>query len=221
MILQTNGISKSYSKKKNSRSITVLDSTDTELRAGELTVIVGRSGSGKTTLLNILAGLLRPSEGRVLYDGKDIYACSDKELSAFRAEHTGYIPQSQSILHDLDVKNNILLPAALIGKDKSANAQELMDELGIASLENSYPDELSGGELRRTAVARALINEPSFIFADEPTNDLDTKNSSLVFGLLKKKAEEGAAVVVVTHEQSAAEYADNVYQMESGSLRSL
>lgn len=221
MILQTTGISKSYSKKKNSRMITVLDSTDIELRSGELTVIVGRSGSGKTTLLNILAGLLRPSEGSVLYDGMDIYGCSDKELSAFRAEHTGYIPQSQSILHDLDVKNNILLPSALIGKDESANARRLMDELGIASLENSYPDELSGGELRRTAVARALINEPSFIFADEPTNDLDAKNSSLVFGLLKKKAEEGAAVIVVTHEQSAAEYADNVYQMESGRLRSL
>ena len=143
--------------------------TDFALQSGRLTVLMGRSGSGKTTLLNMLSGLLMPSSGRITADGKDLYAMPDKELSRFRCEHFGVIPQGQTAIHSLTVTENILLPFALYGDaPDEARARQLMERLDIADLANARPAELSGGELRRVAIARALVRKPSLIFADEP-----------------------------------------------------
>ena len=219
MLIRAENLSKSYTKKgRSGRTVSALRETDIELESGRLTVVFGRSGSGKTTLLNILSGLVRPTEGRVLFDGKDIFSLADGELSRFRSRNIGYIPQGQSALSVLTVEENVLLPASLIGDESAAEAERLLDIVGLTELRNAYPNELSGGELRRLAVARALINKPAVIFADEPTNDLDDENTRLVLDLLKRTAEGGTAVVVVTHEQSAAACADVIYRMDGGVL---
>ena len=218
MTVSARGISKTYSAGgRSSRTITAVELLDIDIEPGKLTVILGRSGSGKTTLVNILAGLLSPSSGNVLYDGKDIYADKVEELSAFRSEHIGYIPQGQSTLSALTVRENILMPAAAAGKD-GAQADSLMELFGLTHLRDAYPSELSGGELRRTVIARALVNSQEVIFADEPTNDLDDENTQLVFTELKRYSADGRAVVIVTHERSAESFADTIYRMEQGKL---
>ena len=216
MRISAREISVCYNKK--GRRITALDGVSFTPRAGELTLITGRSGSGKTTLINTLAGLLAPAEGQVCYDDTDIYRINDKQLSAFRCKNIGYIPQGASALADLTVMQNILLPSALAGTDKAAYAEQLVKTLGLEGLSRSYPDELSGGELRRLAAARALINSPSVIFADEPTNDLDSENARVMLELLKTQAENGAAVIAVTHDSTALAYADSLYSIDGGRL---
>ena len=189
------------------------------LSGGEMTVLTGRSGSGKTTLLTMLAGLLRPSEGVVKLDGKDLYALPDAELSALRAGRIAVVPQAASAVASLTAEENILLPASLAGKKLPADeARGLMERLGILSLRRAWPRELSGGELRRMAICRALAAHPDFLFADEPTADLDDENTVLVLGLLRDAANRGAAVFVVTHEREAAGYADRVLRMHDASL---
>ena len=216
MRISARKISVCYNKK--GRRITALDGVSFTPVAGELTLITGRSGSGKTTLINTLAGLLAPAEGQVCYDDTDIYRINDKQLSAFRCKNIGYIPQGASALADLTVMQNILLPSALAGTDKAAYAEQLVKTLGLEGLCRSYPDELSGGELRRLAAARALINSPSVIFADEPTNDLDSENARVMLELLKTQAENGAAVIAVTHDSTALAYADSLYSIDGGRL---
>ena len=208
MMLSAESISVCFNKK--GRSTRIIDSVSFSPKPNELTLITGRSGSGKTTLINVLAGLLVPSEGQVYYD--------DTPLSAFRCKNIGYIPQGASALASLTVLQNILLPAALAGDDKTDYADKLLLSVGLEKLKNAYPDELSGGELRRLSAARALINSPSVVFADEPTNDLDEENAALLFKLLKSQAEKGAAVIIVTHDSAAFAYADRVFQMEVGRL---
>lgn len=204
--------------KKKARSIKVLEAVSFAPAAGEVTVITGRSGSGKTTLLNIMAGLLAPTEGRVYYDDMPVYQTDDERLSAFRNLNIGYIPQCSSALSGLDTLQNILLPSVLAGIDKTEEAEKLISAMRLEGLKNSCPDELSGGELRRLAAARALINSPSVIFADEPTNDLDDENAALILGMLKAQAQNGAAVIIVTHDSAALAYADRVYTMDGGKL---
>ena len=217
MNISAENIGKEYSKK--SRTVTAVQTTSAEFESGKLTVIFGRSGSGKTTLLNILSGLIKPTSGSVTYDGKDIFSLDDRELSKFRAGNIGYIPQGQSSLSALTVAENLILPAALIGRDiPDDEVEKLLITVGLADLKNAYPNELSGGELRRLAIARALINKPSVIFADEPTNDLDDENTRIVFELLKKTAKQGTAVIAVTHDTTAADHADIIYRMDAGVL---
>ena len=190
------------------------------LRApGKLTVLMGRSGSGKTTLLNMLSGLLCPTGGSITADGQDLYAMSDKELSRFRNLHMGVIPQGQTAVHSLDVRENILLPFTFYGDvPDEKQAQELMERLDIAHLAAAMPSELSGGELRRMAIARALVRRPELIFADEPTGDLDDENTAEVFRVLKEYAAEGGSVLTVTHENDAKSYADVLLTMSAGTV---
>ncbi len=198
---------------------TAVREADLTLAAGQLTVLMGRSGSGKTTLLNMLSGLLAPTSGSITADGRGLYAMTDKELSRFRNEHFGVIPQGQTAIHSLTVRENILLPFALYGdKPDELYADELMERLGIAQLAGAKPSELSGGELRRAAIARAAVKRPQFIFADEPTGDLDDENTAAVFGFLKECAANGASVLVVTHENDAVSYADVLIKMTAGEL---
>lgn len=228
MDIDAKGITVLYTKRKNRKEIRTcaLDTTDFKIIPGKVTVIMGRSGSGKTTLLSVLAGLLRPSAGTVFYNGADIYNEKDEDFSLFRNKNIGFIPQGQSLIDNLTVRENILLPKMIYGEktDISAcriSANELIDQLGLSGRADYYPGELSGGEVRRCAIARAVINEPAVIFADEPTGDLDDENTEIVFELLKLKAREGAAVVIVTHEQSAVQHADIVYRMDGGKLKTV
>ena len=206
---------------KNSSGKYILESLDFFLEEGKVTLIGGRSGSGKTTLLSVLAGLQRPAEGEVFYGDLDIYKMTDGEAALYRNREIGLTPQGQSALYNLTVKENILLPSR-IGDgsgDQGAYADELMSKLGIEDLKDSYPDKMSGGEIRRMAIARALINRPAFVFADEPTGDLDDENTKKVFELFRETARGGAAVLIVSHEQEAERYADKIYLMESGKLK--
>ena len=216
MIIRAKDIKVVYKKKR--RCISAIEQVSFTAHPGEVAVITGRSGSGKTTLVNVLAGLLVPDEGQVFYDDVSIYRINDDQLSGFRCRHTAYIPQGAGALANLTVFQNILLPSALAGQNNNAYAEQLLAAVGLEKLTNAYPDELSGGELRRLAAARALINSPSFIIADEPTNDLDEENSVLILKLLKAQAERGAAVIIVTHDSTAFAYADRVFQMDGGRL---
>ena len=165
----------------------------------------------------MLSGLLCPTSGRVLSDGDDIYSLDDKKLSKLRNERFGVIPQGQSAVHSLTVMENILLPFALYReKPDEEYAKQLMERLDIAQLSQVKPSELSGGEIRRMAIARAAVRKPRILFADEPTGDLDDENTREVFDFLKEQAKNGTAVLIVTHENDAKAYADKLYRMNGG-----
>ena len=186
-------------------SFQALKETDLVLPEGRLTVLEGRSGSGKTTLLNILAGVQNPSGGKVLYDGTDLYSMDDEALSRFRNDHCGIVPQGQTAVAALTVLENVMLPGTIYGVDKGLRerAEALLEKMKIADLKDVLPAELSGGEIRRMAIARALVRDPVVLFADEPTSDLDDENTEAVFGILREIAEAGKSVLVVTHERNA------------------
>ena len=214
-------ISKRYFRKTGGANyFLAVQPLDLEVREGRVTVLTGRSGSGKTTLLNMLCGLLSPTEGRVLLDGTDLYRLGDKALSRLRSEKIGVVPQGRSAIDTLSVLENILLPPGLYGRPLPREAAlEWMEELGIAGLRDARPAELSGGELRRMAIVRALASSPTFLFADEPTGDLDDENTHLVLSAFRRCARDrNKAVFIVTHESDALQYADSAYRMESGSL---
>ena len=194
---------------------------DLELLPGEVALLTGRSGSGKTTLLHMLAGLLKPTEGRVWLDETNLYALPDASLSRLRNAKYGVIPQGRSAVDTLTVLENVLLPEQLRGeRGDIKSALRWLEALGIADLRDARPAELSGGELRRMAIARALAAKPEIILADEPTGDLDDENTAAVLSLLRKSAvEEGKAVLLVTHDSEALSYGTRIYRMESGILR--
>ena len=194
--------------------------TDFCLAAGTLTVVTGRSGSGKSTLLHILGGLMKPVTGRVLMDAVDLYAMGEDARTRLRSCHIGIVPQRLMSLAALSVRENILLPALLTGTQEQAAARAgaLMERLGIRKLGAVTPSELSGGELRRVTIARALVMQPGILLADEPTGDLDEENTRSVLSLLRETADAGTAVLLVTHEHEAAGYADTCYTMTEGTL---
>lgn len=192
------------------------------LEPGTVTVLCGRSGSGKTTLLHILAGLLRPTEGKVRLGETDIYSLPDKELSALRSCSVGIVPQSRSVLDILTVSENILLPQTLYKtKADRQSAEQWMDTLNILHLRDVRAGELSGGEVRRTAIARTLSMNPPIILADEPTGDLDDENTELVFRCFRQAAEAHAAVLIVSHEADALKFANRAFRMDGGVMTEL
>lgn len=223
MSLRAENIEKCFIRAgKGTNIFTAVKSLSLTLDEGKVTVLMGRSGSGKTTLLNMLSGLLTPAKGKVFLDDEDIYSLDDKRLSRLRNQYFGVIPQGQTAIHSLTVLENILLPYNLYGDTPDEDyAHRLMEELDISSLADVRPSELSGGELRRMAAARAVIRRPKVIFADEPTGDLDDENTIRVFGFMKRLAEEGAAVFIVTHENDAKTYADVLYKMDCGTLEEI
>jgi len=220
MFLKAEQISKEFIREsKDTNRFFAVKQTDFVLEPGTLTVMMGRSGSGKSTLLNMLAGLMAPSSGKILLDDADIYSLPDKELSKLRNQHIGVIPQGQTVLHSLNVLENICLPYTLYGEDPhEADASALLEKLDIANLGTAMPAELSGGELRRMAIARAFIRKPDIILADEPTSDLDDENTKIVFDFLKQSAKDGSAVFVVTHENEAESFADKLFRMNAGEI---
>ena len=224
MRLEAKGVSRRFFRLSGQgNTFEAVSPTDLTLDPGTLTALVGRSGSGKTTLLNMLAGLLTPSDGQVLVDGSDLYAMGDAKLSRFRNEHIGVIPQGQTALHSLSVLENVTYPALMYHPKANAEREALdwLERFGIAHLRDARPGELSGGELRRVAIARALINRPSVVLVDEPTGALDDENTSLVLEALKGIAQGGAAVLMVTHETDAAQYADRLFRMNAGKIEEI
>lgn len=220
MELKAENISKRYFRKSGGANyFYAVNPMSITLKPGTLTVLCGRSGSGKTTLLHMLSGLLTPTEGKVYFGETDLYTLSDRELSSLRNRSIGVIPQARSVLDTLTVLENILLPGQLYdSRDRKGDALHWMEELNIAHLAEARATELSGGELRRAAIARTFYLDPEVILADEPTGDLDDSNTRTVLQLLRQAANRGKAVLLVTHEENARAYADRSFRMEQGSL---
>lgn len=207
--------------KRRGVSFRAVDDIDFAVDTGDFVMIEGESGSGKTTFLNLLTGLTEPTSGDVLISGKPLKNIGDKELSKIRNQKIKYIPQGESLLSALTVRENILFPYTVGGLEKPSYERllEVSDKLGITDLLDEYPSELSGGEMRRATIARAVINKPSLIIADEPTGSLDSENTFKVMEIFKNIASEGTAVIVVTHQKETLGYASKVYGMEQGSLK--
>lgn len=207
--------------KRRGVSFRAVDDIDFAVDTGDFVMIEGESGSGKTTFLNLITGLTEPTSGNVLISGKPLKDIGDKELSKIRNQKIKYIPQGESLLSALTVRENILFPYTIGGLEKPSSERllEVADKLGITDLLDEYPSELSGGEMRRATIARAVINRPSLIIADEPTGSLDSANTSKVMEIFKTIASEGTAVIVVTHQKETLGYASRVYGMEQGSLK--
>lgn len=219
MSIIVKGISKVFTRKNCKDEFTAIDNINLSIDKGIFLAITGKSGSGKTTLLNIISGLLTPTSGEVLFNNSSLYNLTDSELANVRNRNFGIIPQGYSAISSLSVIDNIKLPALINKPDTDElnnKAKELMNLVGIAHLADSSPDELSGGEHRRMCIARALIQDPEFIFADEPTGDLDVENTKIVLDLLKKIANSGKAVVIVTHELNIEQYVHRTLSISNG-----
>jgi len=200
----------------------VFRDVDVSIRPGEIAVLVGRSGSGKSTLLNMISGIDLPTSGSVSVNGVDITALGERDRTLFRREHVGFIFQLFNLIPLLSVEENLLLPLELTGKDDvagRARARDLLDRVGLGDRGQSYPDQLSGGEQQRVAVARALVHDPSLILADEPTGNLDADTAAVVLELLDRLVRElGKTVVMVTHSRDVVGVADRVFAVQHGQL---
>ena len=190
-----------------------LENINLEIKSGEFIAIIGESGSGKSTLLSILSTLLKPTSGDIIYENtnyKDI-----KNIDDFRKNNIGFIFQFHYLINYLSVKENINLANEKASKEEIF---DLLKLLGIENLIDKYPNEISGGQRQRVAIARALINNPKIIFADEPTGNLDSKNSLNVFELFKTFANKGTTIIVATHDKSLAELANKIYEVKDGKI---
>lgn len=194
----------------------VLRGVDVTIRPGEFVAIIGESGSGKTTLLSILSTLLRPSRGEVRYEGKSLDGLGN--IDTFRRHKIGFVFQFHYLIGYLTLRENIALAALA---DYADQIDPLMKRLGIERLGGRYSDEVSGGERQRAAIARALINRPRVVFADEPTGNLDTKNALGVYELFARFSREGTAFVVASHDKKITEFADTVIEMEDGVVKKI
>ncbi|MCC6445053.1 MAG: ABC transporter ATP-binding protein [Armatimonadetes bacterium] len=214
-------VSKIYHPEDRNR-VVALDRVSLEIPDGRFVAVMGRSGSGKSTLLNLMGGLDVPTEGDILVDGANIARLSEKGLTAFRREKVGIVFQFYNLLPVLTVRENIALPGLIGGRPRRvvlARADALLEEVGLLHRQAHRPDELSGGEMQRAAIARALINDPSLILADEPTGNLDSRSADRVLSSLRSLSERhGKTVVMVTHSREAAACADRLVVMKDGAV---
>ena len=230
MLLELCEVTKKFSRR--GREFNAVDSVSLEIDANQFVVISGKSGNGKTTLLNLMMGLLRPSSGTVRVAGEDLSGLSDRELSQLRRFRLGMITQQQTLVSSLNVLDNVVLPATLPAQGRSSvqsspeaveslpvnRALDLLEKLDITDLAHAWPAELSGGEMRRVAIARTLMTQPEILLADEPTGDLDDYSTAAVLGLFRELARGGSAVVMVTHDAAAYEHCNRRFDMLNGRL---
>ncbi|HYY04828.1 MAG TPA: ABC transporter ATP-binding protein [Gaiellaceae bacterium] len=217
-LVHARGLVKTYGE--GHAAVRVLDGLDVEASRGELVVVVGRSGSGKSTLLHVLGGLDRADRGTIDVGGTRLDLLDDRGLTAVRRRQVGFVFQAFHLLPELSGIENVLLPAQLArdGTLAAPRAGELLTWLGLAEVAGRLPSTLSGGEQQRLAVARALINDPLLVLADEPTGNLDETSGSQVLELLRRVADSGRVVVLATHDRGAAAVADRTLQLRDGRL---
>jgi lipoprotein-releasing system ATP-binding protein len=221
-ILITDNLSKTY--QTGPQEVEVLKSINLNLEAGEIVVIMGPSGVGKSTLLHLIGGLDRPSSGEVLIDGENIFSLKDKDLAVFRNTSIGFVFQFHHLLPEFTALENVMIPGMMYAKDFSlvrTRAEDLLTEIGLSDRLTHKPSELSGGEQQRVAVARALINNPKLVLADEPTGNLDKQNSLALYELildLNKKFNQ--TFIIVTHNEMMASKAERVVELEDGTIKS-
>jgi ABC-type lipoprotein export system ATPase subunit len=218
VVASARGVVKVYGQGR--AALRILDGLDLDLHAGELVAVTGRSGSGKSTMLNVIGALDRVDAGRVEVCGMRLDGASEGELAPLRRDRIGFVFQAFHLLPELTGLENVLLPARLDGRPLSlARGLDLVERLGLTAAAERLPAVLSGGEQQRLAIARALVNDPLLVLADEPTGNLDTESGETVLELLRAIADEGRAVLLVTHEREATRRADRVLRLEGGRLQ--
>jgi putative ABC transport system ATP-binding protein len=217
-MIRVQGVTKTYPAGKG--ELKAVDSADIEIIKGEFALIVGRSGSGKSMLLGIMGGLIRPTAGSASLKGEDIWKMSDGQLSKLRGNSIGFVFQFSGLLTTLTALENVMLPSLFSERrdDVKVRAVALMEKLGLGDKLGSYPNELSGGEMKRVAIARALINDPDILLADEPTGDLDVGTETEIMKLFQDINREGKTIVMVTHSPDLASYATSLFTMDKGHI---
>ena len=220
-LLEVKNISKTYGRGET--AVKALKNISFSVPKGEFVAIVGESGSGKSTLLNMVGALDTPTSGKVLIDGKDIFAMNDRKLTIFRRRNIGFIFQAFNLISELTVEQNIIFPTLLdYQKPDKAYLEELMSVLNLTERRHHLSNQLSGGQQQRVAIGRALFTRPALILADEPTGNLDTQNTSEVITLLKEASRKyEQTIVMITHSRSVAQTADRVLQVSDGQLADL
>ncbi len=214
-LLVASGLKKSF--KIGKQTLDVLRAVEFSAQLGEIVILLGASGAGKTTLLHTLAGLDRPDEGLVEFDGRDIYALSDSQRARLRNRRMGFIFQSYHLLPELTAIENVTLPRRISGPPDADAARKALEKVGLAERLHHLPGELSGGEQQRVAIARALVNDPAVIFADEPTGNLDSNTGNEIMGLLLTLSRiAGKTLIMVTHDELLAKKGDRLVRMKDG-----
>lgn len=219
MVIRAAGIEKVVPTAEG--QLTILDGIELEINAGETLAIVGASGSGKTTLLGIMAGLDLPSSGQIFLAGHELTALDEEQRALLRGQHVGFVFQTFQLLGSLTALENVMLPAELRGDaDAEPQAMALLDKVGLAERVGHYPRQLSGGEQQRVALARAFASNPTILFADEPTGNLDTKTGQKIIDLLFELNQEfSTTLVLVTHDDRVADRCDRIIEIEGGRLQ--
>ena len=219
-ILRLDHLTKVYGS--GNTAVTALDDVCLTVEAGEFVAIVGSSGSGKSTMLHMIGGVDRPTSGSVYLNGQDVFARSDEQLAVFRRREVGLVYQFYNLVPVLDVVENMTLPVLLDGRPVNQKRLEnMLHVLGLEGREHHLPNQLSGGQQQRVAVGRAVMNSPAIMLADEPTGNLDTKNSAEIMALLRKSnAQLGQTLIVITHDEDIALSADRVVTIEDGRVAS-
>lgn len=217
-LLEVEDLSKTYGQ--GEAAVHALRGATFTVPKGEFVAVVGESGSGKSTLLNLIGGLDTPTSGKVFIDGKDIFAMKDRSLTVFRRRNIGFVFQSFNLIPELTVEQNILFPVLLDYQTPDRGyLEELLEVLGLTQRRHHLPGQLSGGQQQRAAIGRALITRPALILADEPTGNLDTRNSGEVIALLKKASRTyEQTIVMITHSRTIAQTADRILQVSDGTL---
>ncbi len=221
IILSAEDLIKTYQTTKKSK-LEVLKSISLEIEENKISVIIGASGAGKSTLLHLLSGLDRPDSGKVFFDSQNIFDFSDEKLAKFRNKNIGFVFQFHHLLPEFTALENVAIPQMIMGLSLNKSlkkAEELIDTVGLKERMNHKPAELSGGEQQRVAVARALANDPSIIFADEPTGNLDSANSEAIHKIIVDLRDEyKKTFVIVSHNSSLVKLADKVFEMKDGKI---
>jgi lipoprotein-releasing system ATP-binding protein len=216
-LLVAHSVSKSYPSKEDGDPVQVLDKVNFEIRAGESVAVTGPSGSGKSTLLHVLGGLDRPDQGHITFGGQDLRGMNSESLAKWRNRHLGFVFQFHYLLPEFSAIENVMMPALIQGQDNKeteSRARILMERIGLVHRLHHRPSELSGGEQQRVAVARAIMNKPSLLMADEPTGNLDEQNTLILMDLLRSMCKtEGMALILVTHDLQLTQYCDRTFTL--------
>lgn len=217
-LINVNNLSKSF--RRGEGDFFAIDNVSFDVNEKDFINIIGKSGSGKTTLLTLLSAIIEPTSGDIFVEGKNLSKMDDEEKSGYRNEFIGYVPQSLGTLPTLNVLDNVRLPYFFKKREGNGveRARMLLDMCGILDLENDFCKNLSGGELKRVLIARALMNEPKILIADEPTSDLDSKTTIEIMNMLKEINEKGTTIIIVTHDNDLLKYGSRLLEMTDGKL---